>query len=134
MTLTLLACLLITAQSTLTGINSFGFIWKSLASLCLVHLSLFSSPRVRIVSRSSWKNLGKQAQSPGSQSPHISHRLLPRLGLLFWSDTHSFSLNSLQCFQHPGACVSKPQCRIPTVCSSAFSRLLSLRSPGSFLI
>lgn len=123
MTLTLLARLLITARSTLTSINSFGFIWKSLASLCPAHPSLFSSPRVRVVPRSlrkardprpltpglppagrSWKN----KQFPGSQSPRVSRPLLPRPGLLFWSDAQSSSLNSLQCSQHPGACVSKP--------------------------
>lgn len=65
MTLTLLARLLITARSTLTSINSFGFIWKSLASLCPAHPSLFSSPRVRVVPRSLRKARDPRPLTPG---------------------------------------------------------------------
>ena len=65
--------------------------------------------------------------------PKFTRRLPPDLDLPFCSDSHGFSLDSFQCFQHPGAGVSKPQCRIPTVGSSAFPRLFSLcLLPGFF--
>lgn len=56
----------------------------------------------------------------------------PKWVFLFWTDAHHFSLDSFQCFQHPRAHVSKPQCRIPTVGSSAVSRLFSSHLPGFF--
>lgn len=146
--LNLVICLLLAAKSTLISITPFGprgkvqllFLWCMSAFFAQTRGGVWASPcgalytSIHYTSKAhipetatSWKNLGKQVQFPGSQSSHISLQLPPKVDLLFWSDSHCFSLDSFQCFQHP-----KPQCRIPTVGSSAFSRLFPLCLPGFF--
>lgn len=76
-----------------------------------------------------WENKYK---FPGAQAHTFPADSLPSWAFCSGVTHVAFPLDSFQCFRRPGAHVSKPQCRIPTVGSSAFSRLCSWCLPGIF--
>ena len=107
-----------------------GGVWTPLCGLC--------TPASPTSEQGTHPGNSHLLEEPGKTStifwePKFTHPLPSNLDLPFRSDSHGFPLDSLQCFQHPSAGVPQPQCRIPTVGSSAFPRLFSLcLLPGFF--